>query len=283
MTKNKQTTIITAEDTQETATVRRDGRDDRGGCLGGMTILLTCLAIPGLCMGTLFIAVGFAVITGVSTLTNAVDSIVDGFREVFNPDPATAEVISTQTLVQRIQPLGQVVSFSVGLAKADVRIVVKAGIGDTCQHSASHLVQGTVEAGIDLTKLNADDIFYNPLTGTYTITLPSPELTNCRIDLIDQYNRSFTMCDVNWDDLRQLAQYSSISDFRGESLESGILDRAEDEAHGILTNFLELATGSTINIEFEEPDPGVVAMTPSCNPQEPAGWSINDDGQTWSK
>ncbi len=278
MTNKRQRSIIQAEDTQEARVVQRV--DERRGCLGGFTILLTCLAIPGVCMGTLFIAVAFAVLTGVSTLSNAVDSIFAGFRDIFDPDPTTAQVISTQTMVQQIQPLGQLVSISVGLAKANVHIVVKAGIADTCQHSASHLVQGTIEAGFDLTRINADDISYNPLTGTYTITLPPPALTNCRIDLIDQYNRSFTMCDVNWDDLRQLAQYMAVSDFRNESLESGILERAQDEALMTLTNFLELSTGRKVIIEFAQADPAISSATASCNPQEPAGWVYSSDGRS---
>ena len=80
------------------------------------------------------------------------------------------------------------------MAKADVDIQVSQSALNACGHSAKYVTQGTVEAGVDLTQFDTDDFSYNMVTNTYTISLPAPELTNCRIDFIRQYANSFTAC-----------------------------------------------------------------------------------------
>jgi hypothetical protein len=112
----------------------------------------------------------------------------------FKPQPPTAKVFSTQTIVNGIQPMGQLVSVSAQLAKADIYVGVKQGALNACGFSANHVAQGTVEAGIDLAQISDGDIVFDEKSNTFTITLPAPQLTSCRIDFIRQYQRSTTTC-----------------------------------------------------------------------------------------
>lgn len=235
------------------------------GSLGCMALLLVILAIP--------------IFLGVTTANSALNSIIGIFRPGSQPQIAT--VNSTQTLVQGIQPLGQLVSVSVQLAKADINIGIQAGALNACGFSADHVAQGAVEAGLDLTGINATSINYDAITDTYTLRLPSPQLTSCRIDFIRQYSRSFTTCAVDWDEARLLAQYRALIDFRDDAVEGGVLTRARLEAELVIRNFVELLTQSKVNIIFEEPTD--LALPPSCTPDIPEGWLKNDQTGQWVK
>ncbi len=118
------------------------------------------------------------------------------------------------------------------------------------------------------------------LSGDLSITLPAPQLTSCRIDFLDQYDRSTSACGPSWDSLRRLAQFETIIEFRKDAIEGGILDVAQEETKIVLTNFLQLATGQQVEIQFEqllEPiDP------PSCLPESPAGWRYNTQNDVWT-
>ena len=235
------------------------------GSLGCMALLLIVLAIP--------------IFLGVTTANNALSAIVGIFRP--GSLPQVANVTSTQTLVQGIQPLGQLVSVSAQLAKADINIGIQAGALNACGFSADHVAQGAVEAGIDLTGFNTNSLNYDAASNTYTLRLPSPQLTSCRIDFIRQYRRSFTTCAVDWDEARLIAQYEAMIDFRDDAVEGGILTRARLEAELVIRNFVELLTQSNVQVIFDEPETPVVP--PSCVPDIPEGWLMNEQTGQWVK
>lgn len=246
--------------------------DRRGcsGCLWGLAGMFGCLSIP-------LLAIVIAVIMGTTTFNNVFDGIVS----IFRPSQDSATVFSTQTLVNSVLPLGQLVSISVQLAKADITINVNSGALNACGRSAQHVAQGTVEAGIDLLGFDESNVVYDALTDTYTLTVPAPRLTSCRIDYIRQYNRSSTACNVDWDEARLLASYASLHDFRDDAIEGGILERAEDETRTLLVNFVQALTGSNILVVFEESD--VPAFPASCDPATPQGWNFNTSSNVWTK
>ncbi len=250
-------------------------RRSRSGCLWGIGGALGCVGIL-LLIPTVLIVVG-------TTSMGGLISSVGGLFGLGAPQPATANIISTQTIVQGIQPLGQLVSISSQLAKADVAVSVGQGALNACGYSASHVVQGTIEAGIDLTQIQEADFAYDEDNDRYVLILPAPQLTSCRIDYIRQYDRSSTVCAVDWDEARLLANYISLNNFRDEAVEGGILSRAEQEARLVIGNFIRLVTNKTVEVIFRPAPEGETVAPSSCNPTTPAGWSYNPANGNWEK
>jgi hypothetical protein len=237
-------------------------------------------AILGCGVIILIIAVIFFLlptVLGINTLNN----FFDGILTVLRPSPSFATTSSTQTIVTGIQPLGQLVTVSAQLAKADINIGVSGAGINACGFSADHVAQGAIESGVDLTRVTAEDITYNELTDTYTVHLPAPQLTSCRVDFIRQYSRSTTICNVDWDEARMLAQYVALTDFRDDAVEGGVIDQAELEARLVLSNFIGALTNSNVQIEFDE---AVNQSLPSsCMPDVPDRWTFDEQNRTWTK
>ena len=205
----------------------------------------------------------------------------------WNPEPTKATVISSQTIVNGIQPMGQLVSISAQLAKADIFVGVQKGVLNACGFSVNHVAQGTIEAGIDLSQLTEDSISYDEAIKTYTITLPAAQLTSCRVDYIDQYDTSTTACSADWDAARQLAQYEAISEFAKDSLENGILNRAQKQAQLTLGDFVQflhragVGSEATVKIVFDKSKSSPIPS--SCSPQPPQGWVYDEAAKIWTK
>ncbi len=240
------------------------------GAVGGFSLPIIALLI-----------ILLSVLSGVTTFNSALTGIRDAITGIFDGGSATATVSSTQTVVNSIQPLGQLVSVSVQLAKADISVSVREGVLNSCSRTANHVAQGTIEAGVDLTQMRAEDVSYNALTDTYTITLPAPQITSCRLDLINQYQRSTSLCGPAWENIRLLGTYVALTDFRDDAIEGGILDRARSEAHTTLTTFLQLATGQNVIVQFQDVDPDSPVYPASCTPPTPGTWRYNVQDRVW--
>ncbi|NJL57292.1 DUF4230 domain-containing protein [bacterium] len=242
----------------------------RGGCGWGLAGLTGCLGMP-------LLLIALALFMGVTS----VSGFFDGLADLFRGSPAQATITTTRTIVTALETRGTLETVSVGLARTNVRVSVREGFQNACGYSANHAVEGTVEAGVDLSSITPDDVTYDPWTETWIITLPAPVLTSCRIDFIQQYDRSLTYCGITWDNARQLAQFTSIVDFRDEALEADILTRAGREAlptiRGLLTSF----TDANIEIRYADPDPDM-PFPASCDPLPPPGWTYNPDNNTWT-
>lgn len=243
----------------------------RGGCAGWVLgCVLALVVVP-------ILAIVVALVMGLTT----VNGLVQGIQNIFSPAPPVARITTTQTIINSVQPLGQLVSISAQLAKAEIGVSITQGALNSCNFSATHVAQGTIEAGVDLTRVSEDAIEYDSSTNTYTIALPSPQLTSCRIDFIRQYNRSFTACAVDWDEARVLANYIALNDFRDDAIEGGILNRAQQEVRVIVTNFVQALTGDNVEVVFPE-EPQDIPYPSSCTPEVPEGWSQNQTGE-WIK
>ncbi len=243
----------------------------RNGCLWGVGGAFGCLLI-------LLIIPAALIFMGVISFSGLLSSV----GGLLGAPAPRAQVISTQTIVQGIQPLGQLVSVSAQLAKADLAVNVYQGNFNTCGFSANHVAQGTVEAGIDLTKIGENSLSYDATREVYVLIVPEPQLTSCRVDFIRQYDRSFTTCSVDWDEARLLANYEALTSFRDDALEGGILDRAEQETQLVLGNFVRVITGHPVEIVFQPPE-GDVPLPPSCQPDIPEGWSVDPNTNVWQK
>ncbi|MFN8530072.1 MAG: DUF4230 domain-containing protein [Anaerolineae bacterium] len=266
------------------ASRRASGGASGGGCRG-------CLYVIGGgvgCFGILVIALVVLIIALPATVGSAITQIAGSLG--VNVPPPAANVISTQTIITGIQPLGQLVTISSQLARADVQVSITQGALNACGFSANHVVQGTVSAGIDLTRLDEASIRFDAARDTYVLTVPEPELTSCSVDFIRQYERSFTACSgVDWDEARLLANYLSLIDFRETAIEGGILQRAQSETQLVLGNFVRLLTGHSVEVVFAAPPtPSAdataepVSYPASCAPDVPSGWVQNANGE-WVK
>lgn len=246
----------------------------RRGCSGcGWAIAgsLGCLAL---------LILPIIVLLAAGTIT--VNGLIGGVQGIFSAPPPVASIFSSRTILTGIQPMGQLVSVGSQLAKADIHIGIQQGALNACGFSANHVAQGSVEAGIDLTQVTENDVRYDEATNTYTVTLPRAQLTSCRIDFIRQYERSTTVCAVDWDEARLLANYQALNDFRTDAVEGGILTRAESEARVALSNFISALTGGNVNIVFESAEATPVVPA-SCQPEIPAGWTYDTSVNAWVK
>lgn len=246
----------------------------RGGCLTGCILII---AVIGLLAS---LPVILPLIMGTITLNN----VFGGIQNLFQPQPQTATVVSTKTIVTNLQPMGQLVSVSVQLAKADIQVNVdrRGALGNNlCGFSATYVAQGTIRAGIDLSGLTEANLIFDEASETYTLTLSSPQLTSCSVDFIDQYMGSTTLCPgVDWDETRQLASYTALNEFRADAVEGGIKTRAEREANLTLGSFIKLLTGKNIQIVIAE------AETPpdsTCQLDVPKGWVFDEAANIWTK
>lgn len=250
--------------------------EERRGCAGcgwGLVAAAGCLAIP-------LLIIALALFTGVATFTGILDSIGNIFRD----EPRQAVVETTRTIVTSVQSTSRLTTTQAGFVRSNVRVSIRDGFQNSCGASASHNVEGRIEAGIDLSLVTENDISYDTLTETYTITLPPAQLTNCSIPSIEQYNRSFTVCNVDWDDLRQIAQYEALTGFRDDALESDLLIRARADAQNALNNLLRPIVGNgNVEIIIRDYAPGEqTLLDSSCVPDLPLGWTYDERTNSYS-
>lgn len=240
----------------------------RSGCLqfvvGGIGCLLLIMAI-----------VFVPPLIGITSIFTLVGGLLD-------TQPPSARVYSSQTIITRIQPLGQLVSMSVQVAKADIGVNINQGALNECGFGAQHVAQGAIEAGVNLFNVADEDITYNEADNSYTLRLPPAELTSCRIDFIRQYERTSTLCNVDWDEARILAGYSALTGFRDDALEGGLLVQAQREADNIIINLVQALTGAA-DVRIVRDENAELAVPASCNPDVPAGWVFDSAAGTWVK
>lgn len=230
---------------------------------------------------TVLVVVVLGALLTVGGLSAAVNGLLGAFGSVPVAPPPQAAVVSTQTIVTSIQSMGQLVSISTQLAKADINVTIVQGVLGSGSFTASHVAQGAVEAGIDLTQLTGADVRYDAITDTYTVTLPPAQLTSCRVDYIRQYASTVQLLPVDRDEARLLANYIALTEFRDDAVEGGILDRAEQQAGLVFSNIVTALTNSNAAVIFA--DSASAALPASCNPDIPGAWNYDPATQTWTQ
>ena len=235
-----------------------------------------CFALIALLIVSPCIGLAILILSGSAALSGMFSSVMN----FLNPPP-TVNIISSRTIIHSLQGLGQLVTVSSEVAKADIQVSVNEGFLNAGSYSAKHVAVGVIEAGIDIATRDKDHVSYDSTSNTYTLRLPPPNITSCRIEHIDQYGGSLTILPADWDLLRQLAQHDAIKQFAQDMIEGGILERAKDETTLRMGNFIRALTGSQAHIEYEEGD-GEANLPPSCQPDPPSGWVKGEDG-AWSR
>lgn len=212
-------------------------------------------------------------------LLKPVSDSVSAFFDRLNP-PATAEIVSSQTIVNSITGLGQLVTVTVETSKVDVFVEVNKGRAE--YYGAHHRSTGVIEAGIDFSDISRDSILYDAANEYYTVILPAPTITSCRIEDIKQYGWSVTVFQAPWDSVRRLAQFDSLKRFAEDMIEQGILDMAKSETGLRMGDFVSAITRTPVDIVFEESG-DEAELPPSCEPEIPGGWTRDDATGHWKQ
>ena len=191
--------------------------------------------------------------------------------------------IPPERILKGIQETGQLITIKAEMAQVGLEVRYRANIA--CEYSAKHAAVGVIEAGIDLEAIDEDTISYSFFNNTYTITVPVPTISSCRIEYIDQYIKEgggTATCFANeWMDMEDIARGFAMKRFVREALEDDILRQAGDQATYVLGNLVRELTGSRVHIEYAEaPDEPIIPE--SCQPKLPPGWNIDDEGK-WRK
>ena len=205
--------------------------------------------------------------------TTYVTGKVEGVRSFLFPDQVITE--HRYTIVTGIQGMGQLVTVKHEVAKTDIKIEIHRGFLNYGYYSAEHDAIGAIEAGIDFDALDEDSVRFR--NDAYTVTLPAPVITSCRIEHIDQSEYSFTLLSADWDMVRQIAQAEALEQFADEMIEAGILERAAEESAIRIGDFVRHLTGSPADIQFSE-RPGEIELPESCKPIAPSGWEKSAEG-----
>ena len=227
-------------------------------------------------IGRHFITIALVVIALI--VGGYISGTVDTVRDLFFPENA-AYVRSTRTIVRSIQNIGQLVTVTSVIDTTDVKVEIHQGFLNAGYYSASHIAIGAIEAGIDFDQIDEDSIQFQ--NNAYTLTLPPSIITSCRIEHIDQNQHSFTLLSADWDTVRQLAEHDALSNFVQEMIEEGILERAEEGAERLLSDFVYDLTGKATHIAFE-PRESDNELPISCRPDMPSGW-VKATGGAWKR
>lgn len=182
-------------------------------------------------------------------------------------------------ILQRLETQAQLVVIKDELAKRNFHVGVKDGL---CSHGGDFTAQGVIEAGIDFDEIDDDSLTYDSRSQTYTLELPAPEFTSCRIEYIRLVENSFSMCSPDWDRARTLAEVQVMRDFVAESLEDGLLDDAAERSELILGDFVRALTGKRVQISFEK-QKSSPKRDSSCRPSAGGGWRYNKANNVWQK
>src|SRR5215207_4732705 len=81
-----------------------------------------CLGMVG-CLLAVVVIVSLPIILGFTTVNGLLTVVQSSVQNILNP-PSVAIVDPSQTIVQSVMPLGQLVSVSIQLAKADIQVSV---------------------------------------------------------------------------------------------------------------------------------------------------------------
>jgi len=257
-----------------------EGKSPNWGCL---LIAFSPMAICGLALlgSVLFCGNTF------SGIGSSFANILNGIAGIFNFTlfPSETTVTSTPAVVKSIKPLGQLVTVNAQFAIANIEVSTRYGVANVCYIGALHVAQGNVEAGIDLIGFNEEDVTFDAQNDQYTIRIPKPNLTGCYLDPIATsayHNWGATVaCPANWDEMRRIASYEAINKFRDSAIEGGLLDRAQEQADLVISNFVSSLTGKAVKIEFVEPEG--VNYPASCMPTPPDPWIYNEDEKRWER
>lgn len=182
-------------------------------------------------------------------------------------------------IIQQMGSQAQLVVVKNEITRRNFHVGVNDGL---CSHGGDFTAHGVIEAGIDFDEIDDDSVTYDSRNQTYTLNLPAPEFTSCRIEYIRLVGNSFSMCNPDWDRARTLAEVQVMKDFVDESFEDGLLVEAKDNTEIILGEFVRNITGKRVKVNFESRS-GTPKRDISCRLRAAGGWRYNSQKNVWQK
>lgn len=214
----------------------------------------------------LILAIVILIINFLTPISNSVTGLLDRLAP-----PSVAHIVSSQTIINSITELGELVTVSAETSKMDVFIEVNKGRVE--YYSAHHRVTGVIEAGINFADIGAEYIEEE----YWMLTLSPTIITSCRILDIEQYDWSTTVLQAPWDKVRQLAQHISSLQFAEDMAEEGILEDAQLQAELRLRDFVSSLTGKPVVVKFK-PREEEIDFHDACDVEKPDNWEESGDG-----
>lgn len=127
---------------------------------------------------------------------------------------------------------------------------------------------GHIEAGIDMSKINSDDLVYDEETSTLTINLPGPVIQSCFLNENESYvvERDSGLFAAPAPNLDTSGRRFALTQARIRAVEDDILGVAQEEAEVAVTEFIDLFVDDTITVVVTVDDPDPNAPLPSTCP-----------------
>ena len=158
-------------------------------------------------------------------------------QEVFTPQEKTIDISTLVTQVRELHRLETAAMsvIHVGTVSQTYKLVPNAIAGD----EITFLAAGDVIAGVDLSKLQQNDVWRSP-DGTINLRLPPPEILVTRVDnaksrVIARKTGVLRRQDV---DLETRARQHAETNIRSESIKKGILTIAHQNGERKMAEFL---------------------------------------------
>jgi hypothetical protein len=146
--------------------------------------------------------------------------------------------LSTPAVVTQIKQLNQLATVRFSIQRVVGLTEAKVPVGE---ESILLIVQGDVQAGVDLADLHQQDVL---LSGTQaSIRLPAPKVLTSYLDesqtkVWDRHVTWWTPWVPYSPDLEHRARLQALDEIRKAAIDMGILDRAEQNAENAIRQFL---------------------------------------------
>ncbi|MGJ3241107.1 MAG: DUF4230 domain-containing protein [Anaerolineae bacterium] len=232
------------------------------GCGGMLAVTLIAL---GLLVGSIFI--GF-------------QGVLDSFTGFFRLPPvffAVGEMNIPDDIyvpsVERVRAVSQLTTTEFNYAEVitgqrEMPAWLSALYGD----NVIMVAVGTITAGIDISQITEEDIQYDPVASTLTVTLPAPSLQTCFIDETQSYvvQRNVGFFGQPMVEMEDTVRDRALAYYRDTALEEGILTQAITDLETGLGDLLSVLVSDEnipIIINFE-PQPADPLYPPTCDFEE---------------
>lgn len=188
-------------------------------------------------------------------------------------------LVTTLRIANGLQGMGNLIVATESVRIPNVRVQVNGGLLNRRYHSAKHLIEGAVSAGIDTSRISSNNVTYDAQHRNFLVILPPAIVASCRVTDIEQYDHSFTLLAVDWGELRRLAHQQALEQLAQQAIDDGILHRAETEAAELVNLVINSLTGYQARVVFEARS-AEIELPASCLAEPPDGWQ-RDGPEAW--
>jgi len=190
-----------------------------------------------LILGGIAITIAVAVSTGVLVWRMAKRTVTDRITEALTPQENIVDVAALVTQVRELNRLETATMHVIHIGKVSqsYKMVPNAIAGD----EITFLAEGDVIAGLDLARLQSQDVWRSP-DGTINLRLPPAEVLVVRVDNAKSrvINRDTGVLRRRDIDLETRARQHADENIRSEALKKGVLSVASQSGEKQLAGFL---------------------------------------------